>query len=65
MGSRNGAVIEVHAGETVYTAAGEWHWHGATPDRFMQHLAIWEAATDAPESEWGEHVPDEEYSAGT
>ena len=65
MGSRNGPVIEVHAGDTVYTPPGEWHWHGAAPDRFMTHLAMWEAATDGPESEWGEHVSDEEYSAGT
>jgi hypothetical protein len=29
----------------------------------MTHLAMWEAATEGPESEWGDHVTDEEYGA--
>src|SRR5512135_1703647 len=41
--SRGAAPIEIHPGDTIYTAPGEWHWHGATPDHFMTHLAIWEA----------------------
>jgi quercetin dioxygenase-like cupin family protein len=62
--SRGGEVLEMRAGDTVHTPAGEWHWHGAAPDRFMTHLAIWEAPTDdGPESEWGEHVTDDEYAA--
>jgi quercetin dioxygenase-like cupin family protein len=50
----------------VYTPPGEWHWHGAAPDRFMTHLAMWEGpAPDwgQPETEWGEHVTDDEYRA--
>ena len=27
------------------TPPGEWHWHGAAPDHFMTHLAMWEAAS--------------------
>ncbi|OLB62558.1 MAG: hypothetical protein AUH94_04685 [Ktedonobacter sp. 13_2_20CM_2_54_8] len=30
---------------------------GAAKDHFMTHLAVW----GAPESEWGDHVTDEEY----
>ena len=30
-GSRDGAVIEAHPGDTIYTAPGEEHWHGAAP----------------------------------
>jgi hypothetical protein len=41
--------------------AGEWHWHGAAPDRFVTHLAILEAAADGPETAWGELVTDAEY----
>ncbi|MFF3714015.1 cupin domain-containing protein [Streptomyces phaeochromogenes] len=43
---------------------GEAHWHGAAPDHFMTHLALWEnAGPDAgPESTWFEHVADGEYS---
>ena len=61
MQARGAQVIEVHAGETVHTPAGEWHWHGAAPDRFMTHLAIWEAPAAGEETEWGELVTDDEY----
>ena len=39
--SRGGAVLEIRAGDTVRTPPGEWHWHGAAPDHFLSHLAIW------------------------
>ena len=62
--SRGGEVLEMRAGDTVHTPAGEWHWHGAAPDRFMTHLAIWEAPADGgQESEWGHHVSDDAYAA--
>ena len=61
--ARGGAVVEIRAGETIYTPPGEWHWHGAAPDQFMTHLAIWEAPSDGPESEWGAQVTDAEYLA--
>jgi quercetin dioxygenase-like cupin family protein len=54
--------MEVRAGDTIYTPPGEWHWHGAAPDHFMTHLAIWEAPEAGEESEWGEHVSDEDYA---
>jgi quercetin dioxygenase-like cupin family protein len=60
--SRGGGVVELHAGDTVRTPAGELHWHGAAPDRFMTHLAIWEASDDGSETEWGEQVSDPEYA---
>ncbi len=59
--ARGGEIIAARAGEAIYTPAGEWHWHGAARDRFMTHLAIWEAPGDGAESEWGDHVTDEEY----
>ena len=63
--ARGGEVLEMRAGDTIHTPAGEWHWHGAAPDRFMTHLAIWEAPADgSPESEWGELVTDDEYGSG-
>ncbi len=52
-------------GDTIYTAPGVEHWHGASPDSFMVHLAIWEAPSpesDKPETKWGSHVTDNEYS---
>ena len=61
--ARGGAVVVLSAGDTVYTAPGEWHWHGAAPDRFMTHLAIWQGLEDGagPETAWGEQVSDVEY----
>jgi quercetin dioxygenase-like cupin family protein len=61
--SRGGVVTEIRAGDTVHTPPGEWHWHGAAPDRFMTHLAIWEAPAEGPESEWGDLVADADYLA--
>jgi quercetin dioxygenase-like cupin family protein len=59
--ARGGEVLEIVAGDTVHTPPGEWHWHGAAPDQFMTHLAIWETPADGPESEWGDQVSDAEY----
>ena len=44
--ARGGDVIEVRPGDTIQTPPGEWHWHGAAPDRFMTHLTIYEASDD-------------------
>jgi len=57
-------IREIRAGDTIYTSPGEWHWHGAAPDHFMTHIAIWEAPIDdSPESEWGAQVAEKEYRA--
>ncbi|MEU5647124.1 (R)-mandelonitrile lyase [Streptomyces milbemycinicus] len=56
--SRGGDILEARPGDVVYTPPGEQHWHGAAPDRFMAHLALWE--TD--EVSWLEHVTDAEYN---
>jgi quercetin dioxygenase-like cupin family protein len=56
--SRGGDVIEIRSGDVVYTPPGEWHWHGATADDFMTHLAMWEEPEHGPAAEWGEHVTD-------
>jgi quercetin dioxygenase-like cupin family protein len=61
--SRGGEIIVMRPGDTVHTPPGEWHWHGATPENFMTHLAIWEGrgAEAGEETTWGEHVTDDEY----
>jgi quercetin dioxygenase-like cupin family protein len=62
--TRGEPVREMVAGDTVRTPADEWHWHGAAPDHFMTHLAIWEGPEDGrPETEWGGLVTDDEYRA--
>jgi quercetin dioxygenase-like cupin family protein len=55
--SRGGAVVVIRPGDVIWTPPGEEHWHGAAPDAFMVHTAIWEG----DETTWGEHVSDEEY----
>ena len=59
--SRGGEVLEIHPGDTIHTAPGEWHWHGAAPDHFMTHIAMGEATADGREAEWGALVTDAEY----
>jgi quercetin dioxygenase-like cupin family protein len=58
---RDGEITILHPGDTIHTLPGVWHWHGATKDHFMTHLAIWEAPESGPESDWGDLVSDEEY----
>jgi quercetin dioxygenase-like cupin family protein len=62
--SRGGEVIDIRPGDTIWTPPDQWHWHGAAPDHFMTHLAMWEAPIDGgPETEWGDLVSDEEYGS--
>ena len=64
--SRGGEVIQIRPGDAIYTPPGQWHWHGACPDHFMSHLAMWEGlggGQEGPEMTWGEHVTDEEYGS--
>lgn len=61
--ARGGEVTVIRPGDTIYTPPGEWHWHGAAPEHFMTHLAMWEAPADGIESEWGDLVTDEEYNS--
>ena len=64
LGSRDGTVIEAHPGDTICTAPGEEHWHGAAPEYFMAHLALMEGdGSDEPQTVWGEAVSDSDYQA--
>jgi quercetin dioxygenase-like cupin family protein len=58
-----GSVEEIRPGDRVYFEAGENHWHGAAPGRFMTHVAIHEADDTGSAVSWGRHVTDEEYGA--
>lgn len=63
--SEGGAVQELTAGDTVSFEPDERHWHGATAERPMVHLALQDADPDGGVADWGEHVTDEEYQART
>lgn len=58
---RGGTVETIFPGDSVFFEPGEDHWHGATPNRLMTHLAMLEVGDDGTSAAWGEHVTDEEY----
>jgi len=49
-------------GDTVWISPGEKHWHGASANTAMCHIAIQEAL-DGKHIDWLEHVTDEQYDA--
>jgi quercetin dioxygenase-like cupin family protein len=56
--SRRGPLIRIRPGDVIRIAGGEEHWHGATCNKFMTHLAL-----TVGDTEWGEHLTDGEYPA--
>lgn len=62
---RGGDVVEIRPGDVVYIEPDEEHWHGATPDRFMAHVATHEADAQGQVVTWLEHVTDEEYGSAS
>jgi quercetin dioxygenase-like cupin family protein len=56
----DGPIREVRPGDTVWIPPGEKHWHGASPEVAMEHLAMQEAI-DGKAVTWMEHVSDEQY----
>lgn len=53
-------VREIKAGDAVWIAPGEKHWHGASPENGMVHIAIQEAL-DGQHIDWMEPVSDADY----
>jgi quercetin dioxygenase-like cupin family protein len=60
---RDGAVIRMRAGDTVWTLPGEEHWHGGTANNVMCHIAMLEGTDDGDGTSWLEPVTDEQYAA--
>jgi quercetin dioxygenase-like cupin family protein len=57
---QGGPVEELRPGDVVWFEPGEKHWHGASPQTAMSHIAIQEPK-DGMTVEWLEHVSDEDY----
>ncbi|AGB81427.1 hypothetical protein D781_1100 [Serratia sp. FGI94] len=55
-----GKVREMHPGDIVWIPQGVKHWHGATADTAMTHIAIAESRDGSPVA-WLEQVSDEQY----
>jgi quercetin dioxygenase-like cupin family protein len=58
-----GPILEFHAGDVLWCPAEHKHWHGATPNESMTHIAIQESLNGSPVT-WMEKVTDEQYLAG-
>jgi quercetin dioxygenase-like cupin family protein len=57
-----GPIEEIRPGDVIWFPPGERHWHGASAETAMSHIAIQEAL-DGRTVDWLEHVSDAEYSA--
>jgi len=55
-----GEITQVQTGDVVYFEPGERHWHGATPDSEMTHIALQEEL-DGTSVTWLEQVAGAEY----
>ncbi|GAA5502802.1 hypothetical protein Dxin01_02549 [Deinococcus xinjiangensis] len=55
-----GPIEEIRAGDVIWFAPNEKHWHGAAPTTAMTHIAIQEAQ-GGKTVDWLEHVSDEQY----
>ncbi len=53
---------EIHPGDVIWFPPGEKHWHGATANTAMTHIAIQEQL-DGKTANWMEKVNDEQYHA--
>lgn len=57
-----GPIESIHPGDVVWFESGEKHWHGASPETGMSHIALQEVQ-DGKVVDWLEHVSDEQYGA--
>ena len=55
-----GPIEEIRPGDVVWFEPGEKHWHGASPNNAMSHIAIQEKLNGSPVT-WLEKVTDEQY----
>ncbi|MDX1429572.1 MAG: carboxymuconolactone decarboxylase family protein [Rhodothermales bacterium] len=61
----DGPVQEIRPGDVVRIPPGAKHWHGASPDAPMTHVALVERPDEGPGTLWMEAVSDEQYGAGS
>ncbi|MFS0737124.1 carboxymuconolactone decarboxylase family protein [Sphingomonas sp. 1P06PA] len=57
-----GDVRAIRAGDSVWTAPGVRHWHGAAPTKAMTHVAVAESV-EGRDVEWMEPVTERAYRA--
>jgi 4-carboxymuconolactone decarboxylase len=57
-----GPIEQIRQGDVVWTPPGQKHWHGASPDTAMTHIAIQERL-GGKTVDWLEKVSDAQYGA--
>jgi quercetin dioxygenase-like cupin family protein len=55
-----GPIEEIRPGDVVWFEPGEKHWHGASPQTALTHIAIQENL-NGKVVDWMEHVTDQQY----
>ena len=60
---RGGPIEVIRPGDRVFFAPGEDHWHGASPTRFMTHIAMLDVDDKGGNATWGDHLSEAEYTA--
>lgn len=60
-GTRDGHIVRIEAGDSIWCPPDIDHWHGATPDSPMTHLVL-TGVLDGENVIWKEKVSDEEYN---
>lgn len=58
VGTRDGRILALRAGDAIWTEPGEEHWHGADPNAAMTHVAVQTRDPDDAGVLWGEPVTD-------
>jgi quercetin dioxygenase-like cupin family protein len=56
-----GPIEEIRPGDVIWFPAGEKHWHGASAETAMSHIAIQESL-DGKAVDWLEKVSDADYA---
>lgn len=59
--TEGGQKVDLRPGDVVRFAPGERHWHGASADSAMTHLAFQEEDDSGASVAWQEHVSDADY----
>ncbi|MET7636040.1 cupin domain-containing protein [Streptomyces sp. NPDC005078] len=62
VGTRDGHVVRVSAGQTVKCPAGEEHWHSATDTTLTAHIATVVGDGNGDGTTWLEPVTDEQFA---
>jgi len=57
-----GPIQEIKAGDVIWCPPGVKHWHGASPDAGMAHIAV-TGVLNGKNVDWLEKVSDEQYLA--